>query len=160
MTMSKRVWMSGCDESLFADLRRVVERRGLEIVDASPEESAGEAFETFESNDALVVVGPSEELLATLGDSPSSPPLIILGKRAQLPTEGAGFVDHVDPVDAAEFDAALGRALVFRSLQQRERDSQARLIRSERLAVLGSMVAGLTHEIKTPLAFYQGDAAN
>lgn len=77
-----------------------------------------------------------------------APPVLVLSARADLDNRlaglAAGAVDYlVKPFDPAELRARVRTQLAHRALAQR-------LFRVEKLASLGSMSAGLAHELRNP----------
>ncbi len=99
------------------------------------------------------------EFLNRLGHGSDPPPIVIIGSEKQVPgaAQNVRFVERVEAGDAARLLDAVNRGVQFRALQLGYRDAQARLIHADRLATLGSMLAGLAYEIKTPLGAIRGN---
>jgi PAS domain S-box-containing protein len=93
------------------------------------------------------------------------PLLTVLGERRATelpagtviagPTGDRAIADSAAPI-VDERDELLGAVLVFRDVTQ-ERSVQARLAMTDRLASLGTLAAGVAHEINNPLAAIVAD---
>ncbi len=113
----------------------------------------------------VVLMGPEasarelSELVSGLSKESWPPPVLFVGDATDLSgiTDHASFVEQLPDGDPARLLDALERGLRFRALQLGYRDFQERLIRADGLVTLGSLLAGLAHEIKTPLGAIRGN---
>ena len=163
MSLMAKVMVVDADEARRKVLGEALSNGGFYVEESSSPETVVEAQMGLDP--AVVVVGhPSAEaearLVRELGKCPLPPPFVVVGVKegARGRVDASRFVEYVEDVHEPRLHTAVERALEFRQLQLNYRESQSRLIQSERLATLGSMLAGLVHEIKTPLAAICGNS--
>ncbi|MFO0547584.1 MAG: AAA family ATPase [Polyangiaceae bacterium] len=84
----------------------------------------------------------------------------VLAAQAAVSIENAGLVDHLES-RVHERTEALERALEQTRVQHQQLvESQRALVMSDRLAVLGQLVAGVAHELNTPLGAIGASSEN
>ena len=163
MSRPQTAMVVASDQTQREFLRQVLSSSGLAVQDMASSDAVVDA--QMKVDPAVVVVdckSPEMDpisLVEALGKCPVPPPVVVVGLRADATPRASDshFVEYVGNDDAPGLLQAMKRALEFRRLQLSYRESQSRLIRSERLATLGSMLAGLAHEIRTPLGAISGN---
>lgn len=126
-----------------------INKFGWVLVVQEPMSSAYFEMRRLETNSLLFVIAGI--VLTTLGGIFFASSLERPVKELTLGTEAVaqGDLHWKIAVDSAD---EIGRlALAFNQMTKDLRDSQERLILSEKLASLGTMAAGMAHEIKNPL---------
>ncbi len=82
--------------------------------------------------------------------APGRPPPTSLQSLPPGRHEGLGLGDRLFDVDVVPLAGGEGRLIVGEDVTRRESD-RARLARNERLALVGQMLAQITHEVRNPL---------
>ncbi|NOU31064.1 MAG: response regulator, partial [Polyangiaceae bacterium] len=119
--------------------------------------------------EALTGVGEAEALgkqlreVLRLLDGQGAPLAVDLGAPSQEPPPAARLSPGIDVEYSVspildERGKALGSVVVVRDVTER-RALEARVAMAERLAAIGTMTAGMAHEINNPLAVVVGNAA-
>ncbi len=89
-------------------------------------------------------------------------PILLLSAREDLETKVRGFEvgadDYVSkPFQIAELRARINLHLRLRDQTRQLKEAQAAMMRQEKMALLGTVVAGVAHETNNPLHFLQGN---
>ena len=121
-------------DGLTSQLRGILDtiRAGLIVVDASGVRLANPAAQRLWPTASDRVVPPSLSSLP-------------VGRH-----EGLQIADRLYDVDVVALAGGEGRLIVGEDITRRESD-RARLARNERLALVGQMLAQITHEVRNPL---------
>lgn len=102
-------------------------------------------------------------LLRHLNARPEPPPVVLITAYGseQMAVEAlrAGAYDYLSkPFELDELRHVVARAVEQRRLARRLKESQVALLQAERLASLGRLVAGIAHEVNTPLGVLRSSA--
>jgi len=86
--------------------------------------------------------------------------IVILAAQAAISIDNAGLVDNLESRVAERTDALEGALQRMRAQHEQLVESQRALVVSDRLAVLGQLVASVAHEINTPMGVILASASN
>jgi signal transduction histidine kinase len=102
-------------------------------------------------------------LLRHLNARPEPPPVVLItaygSEQMAVQALRTGAYDYLTkPFELDELRHVVARAVEQRRLRRRLKESQVALLQAERLASLGRLVAGIAHEVNTPLGVLQSSA--
>ena len=169
-----RVMVVEDNDDLLTLLRQELSRRYEVIPVAESEDALAEAKRSEPDlilSDVMMPVVDGIELARILRADPKTKdtPILLMSALEELDTKLAGFEAGVDdyvskpfqmPELVARIDTHLRlrsqAAALSRALEDLKR-SEASLLHNERMALLGTVVAGVAHEINNPVHFLQGN---
>lgn len=143
-------------------LKKAVESCGLSAITAS---SIAEAQVVIRANDfdcALVDKnlpdGDGLELLSLIrAEKPEADVIVITGyvnSQSAIAALRLGAVDYLSkPLDVDTLEHRLKQVIERRRMKEERSQLQAMLVHADRLSSLGTMAAGVVHELNNPLAF-------
>lgn len=103
------------------------------------------------------------ELLRRANQQSDPPPVVLItaygSEQVAVEALRAGAYDYLTkPFELDELRHVVGRAVEKRRLARQLKESQVALLHAERLASLGRLVAGVAHELNTPLGVLNSSA--
>ena len=172
LSLTRRAIVVGFDDTTRVSWSETLSRCGFVPIEFKDTREILDAYRNLDPGVLVLGFEPDnvhKAFLDDLADCPAPPPVLIARSK---PTDQAarsawtGYLEYIGDVDGdGGIQNSLERATRFRELQlsvarmngdratmeTELSEAQARLIQAQRMATLGSMLAGLAHEIKTPL---------